>query len=378
MKRLATHSALTVAAAILLGAQSPPNMRTPDIDAETPDGALITQAAMAEAPADKVPPLEQLLAEHPDSKYKGYALLQLQQAYVQQENHAKVIEVGKQLLEIAPEDLEVLHNVNQAMLQQQQWDELYPRLVATRPVAEKVVASSKPADEDEAAAWQGRVEYAEGVTQWLEWATNTALTQQTDPQAQIEWMDRLQENYPDSDYSKNLELKYVMAYQQLGDQESMLAWMKKAVDAGVQDPQLLYSLAEDAYGKEDRDQAKAYAEQMLAILEAETPPANLTPEEIAKWTAYAHFVIGRTYVAQNTKNSYRTGRTHLLQSVDVLKAEGGPRYHLLAYFLGVCYVQLDIQGDNISKAAFWMKEAASTDGPFKGQAAEALKKIGAA
>ena len=83
-------------------------------------------------------------------------------------------------------------------------------------------------------------------------------------------------------------------------------------------------------------------------------------------------------VAQNTKNSYRTGRTHLLQSVDVLKAEGGPRYHLLAYFLGVCYVQLDIQGDNISKAAFWMKEAASTDGPFKGQAAEALKKIGAA
>lgn len=378
MKRFAILSTLTCGLVLALAAQSAPNIRNPDIDSETPDGALITQAAMVENAAEKIAPLEQMLAEHPDSKYTGYALLQLQQAYVQQKNHAKVIEVGQKLLEIVPNDLEVLHNVNQALVQQQQWEELYPRLVATRPIAEEVVASPKPDDEDEAAVWQGRVDYAEGVTQWLEWATNTALSQQTDPQAQIEWMNRLQENYPDSDYSKNLEMKYVMAYQQLGDQENMMAWMKKAVDAGVQNPQLLYSLAEDAYGKEDRDQAKAYAEQMLAIVEADPPPANLTPEEIAKWAAYANFVIGRTFVAQNTKNAYRTGRTHLLQSVDVLKAEGGPRYHLLSYFLGVCYVQLDIQGDNIAKATYWMKEAARTDGPFKGQAAEALKKIGAA
>ena len=378
MKRFAILLTLTCGLALALGAQSAPNIRNPDINSETPDGALITQAAMAEGPADKIPALEQMLAEHPDSKYKGYALLQLQQSYLAQQNQAKVIEVGQKLLEIVPEDLEVLHNVNQAMVQQQQWDELYPRLVSTRPIAEKVSALPKPADEDEAVVWQGRVDYAAGVTQWLEWATNTALSQQTAPQAQIEWMNRLQENYPDSDYSKNLEMKYVMAYQQLGDQENMMAWMKKAVDAGERNPQLLYSLAEDAYGKEDRAQARAYGEQMLAIVEAEPPPANMTPEEIAKWGAYANFVIGRTFVAENNKNAYRTGRTHLLKSVDALKAEGGPRYHLLAYFLGVCYVHLDIQGDNIKQASYWMNEAARTDGPFKAQAAEALKKIGAA
>jgi len=378
MKRLTTLPVLALTLALGLGAQEAPNIRSPDINSETPDGALITQAAMSEDVAEKIPALEQMLAEHPDSQYKGYALLQLQQAYLQQQNHAKVIEVGKQLLEIVPEDLEVLHNVNQAMVQQQQWEELYPQLVATRPIAKKVAATPKPADEDEVAQWQGKVDYASGVTDWLEWATNTAMTQQTDPKAQIEWMDRLKENYPDSENAKNLEMKYLLAYQQLGDQENMLLWMKKAVDAGVQDPQLLYSLAEDAYGKEDRAQARAYAEQMLPIVEADPPPANLTPEDLAKWQAYAHFVIGRTYVAENTKNAYRTGRTHLLKSVDALKAEGGPRYHLLAYFLGVCYVQLDIQGDNIEKAAYWMKEAARTDGPFKGQAAEALKKIGAA
>ncbi len=378
MKRYAILCTLIGGLAATGSAQEAANFRSPDINSETPDGALVTSASMAEAPQDKIAAFEQLLSEHPDSQYKGYVLFQLQRTYAEQQNHAKVIEVGKQLLEIAPEDLEIRHNVNQAMVQQQQWEELYPQLTSTRPIAEKVVASPKPADEDEAAEWQGQVEYAEGVTQWLEWAANTAMSQQTDPKAQIEWMNRLRENYPDSDYSKDLEMKYVIAYQQLGDQEKMIEWMQRAVDAGSQDPQLIYSLAENFYGKEDRAQARDYGEKMLEVLEADPPPSHLSEEDIAKWTAYAHFVIGRTHVAENTKNSYRTGRTHLLKSVDVLKAEGGPRYHLLAYFLGVCYVQLDIQGDNIRQATFWMKEAARTDGPFKAQAADALKKIGAA
>ena len=59
----------------------------------------------------------------------------------------------------------------------------------------------------------------------------------------------------------------------------------------------------------------------------------------------------------------------------MLKAEGGQRYHVLSYFLGVCYVQLDIQGDNIQKALFWMTEAAKAEGPFKAQAQADLANI---
>ncbi|MBI1356223.1 MAG: hypothetical protein GC160_17920 [Acidobacteria bacterium] len=374
MQRLAYATLIACLSAGLLLAQGV-DIRTVDINSETPDGALLTEAGMAEDPAAKIPPLEKMVAEHPDSPYRGFALFQLQQAYLKQQNNEKVVEIGKKLLEIAPNDLEVHHNVNQALVQLARWDELYPELTATRPIAEKVVAAPKPADEEED-AWKYQVEYATGVTQWLEWATNTALSQQTDPQAQITWMERLEKDYPESQYVQGFEMKRVMAYQQLGDQANAMVWAKKAVDAGERNPALLYQLAEEAYGKEDREQAKKYAEQMLEALEADPPPAGLSPEEIAKWTAYANFVIGRVWVSQNNANGYRTGRSHLLKSVDVLKAEGGPRYHLLAYFLGVCYVQLDIQGDNIKQATFWMKEAARTDGPFKAQAADALKKIG--
>ena len=103
MKRFAILFTLTCGLALVLSAQSAPNIRNPDINSESPDGALITQAAMAESPADRIPPLEQMLSEHADSKYKGYALLQLQQAYLAQQNHAKVIEVGRELLKIVPE-----------------------------------------------------------------------------------------------------------------------------------------------------------------------------------------------------------------------------------------------------------------------------------
>ena len=68
----------------------------------------------------------------------------------------------------------------------------------------------------------------------------------------------------------------------------------------------------------------------------------------------------------------------LLKTVEVLKAEGGERYNLLAYYLGVCYAQLDVKGDNIKQALDWMTEAANSPGPAQEQAKQALVKLRAA
>ena len=116
--------------------------------------------------------------------------------------------------------------------------------------------------------------------------------------------------------------------------------------------------------------AKTYAEKTLELLESKPVPEGMSEEQWnahkEKISAYTNFLLGRIYMPKNTKDAYRTARSYMLKSVDVLKAEGGQRYHVLAYFLGVCYVQLDIQGDNIKQAAYWMGQAASTDGQFSG------------
>ena len=46
---------------LALGAQSAPNIRKPDIDSESPDGALITQAAMVETAEEKIECVSRML-----------------------------------------------------------------------------------------------------------------------------------------------------------------------------------------------------------------------------------------------------------------------------------------------------------------------------
>ncbi|MEZ5360998.1 MAG: hypothetical protein R2748_01325 [Bryobacterales bacterium] len=384
MTRTVSTLLLALSLSSLALAQDSSNIRNPTINTESDEGKPLVAAGLAESAAERIPILEGYLQQFPQGEYRGYALFQAQKAYMEAGQDDKVVEVGKELMKLVPNDLEVRHNVNQALVKLQRWDELAPLLDQTRPIAEKQVAEPQPsgADEEAAAHWKSQKEYAEGVVQWLEWATNTAALQQTDPKAKVAWMDRLTTTYPDGQFSKGLETQYVVAYQQMGDQDNMVAWMKKAVDAGSQDETYYYTLAEDALNKQDEAAAKTYADKTLELLESKPVPEGMSE---AQWTehknkigAYTEFLYGRIYMPKNTKDAYRAARSHMLKSVDVLKAEGGPRYHVLAYYLGVCYVQLDIQGDNIKQAAYWMGQAASTDGQFKGQAAEALKKINAA
>lgn len=384
MLRFSLAFCLILGLAGLSAAQELEDIRAPDINAETPEGELVVEAAAAESVEERIPALEELLEKFPETRYRGYAWLQLQGAYVQTKNHEKAIEVGKKLLELVPEDVEVRHNLNQSLIALARWDELLPMLVETRPYAEKEAAKPKPEDpyEDEEALWQGQVDYAKGVVQYVEWAFNAGLQQQSDPQKMLKWMETLKEQYPSSKYLAGLEPRYVMAYQRMGDFEKAVEYMRKAVDNGSTDAAYFYTLAEHAMGKQENDTAKAYAARIMPGFEARSKPENLSEEQWEahkkKFSAYANYVLGRLDVMKNNKPGFRSGRAQLLKAQEVIKAEGGQNYHVLAYFLGLCYVKLDIAGDNIKKAAYWMNEAAKTPGSFQAQAKQTLGAIRAA
>jgi hypothetical protein len=315
--------------------------------------------------------LDDFLSQYAESAYRPHVLYLMLIAGNENEEYEKALAAGKELLEIAPDDVEVRHRVNQALVGLARWDELGPAMDATHPLA---VAESS-ADGEQGA-------YASGVLDWLAWASNTALQGETDPAKKIAWVERLGTTYADTEYGKNAAPQAIYAYQQAGDQANAVLWMQKAIDNGMDDESYRYSLAEDALAKQDNDAAQAHAERALEILETKEAPAGMAAEQWeshkARMTAYANFAAGRAWAGRNTKPAYRTARTHLLQAADVIKAEGGPRFNVLAYILGVCYVQLDIQGDNIRQASQWMSAAANTEGPFQTQAAEALKGIQAA
>lgn len=369
MKRLSALLLLALSASALSLAQV--NFRNPSVSASEEDGGLMYQASTTEDLAARIALLEEFFQKYPDSKYKPYALYTMLIAGNDGGQPEKALAAGQQLLELAPEDVEVRHRINQALVSLTRWDDLAPAVDATKPLAES-----------QATGTGDGAEYAQGVLDYLGWASNTAAMGETDPAKKIAWLDRLTTDYPESEYAKAAAPYYIQAYQQTGDTAGMAVWMQKAVDAGVEDESYRYTLAENALANQDNDAAQMHAEKALEILETKAQPEGMADDQWESYktrmVAYANFAVGRAWVARDTKDAYRTGRTHLLKAVDVIKAEGGARYNVLAYYLGVCYVQLDIQGDNIRKASEWMTEAANTAGPFQEQAKTALAGIRAA
>lgn len=381
MKRLAiTVSILVALSAGLFGQQ--PSIRNPQIDTETPEGQLIAQAGTSEDPAEKIKFLETFVEKYSDNPNIGFVYLQLQGLYAAGGGWDKVAEYGAKLLAIAPNDLEVRHNTIKAYEGQPDFDKLHALLAETKPIAEKQKAAPKPADTDEdvQTIWKNSVEYASGVVDYIEYSLYTSSLKITDPATKIKFLDTLKESYPESKYKGQLAALYVPAYQQLGDIEKMVAAMRDGVASDPANEAYLFTLAQYHVGKDERAPAKEYAQQLLQAMEKKEKPANMSDEDWAKqktlFTARANYMLGRIMVldAKNA-NDFREARKLMLSAVDPMKAAGGQEWGIMAYMLGICYVKLDVRGDNIKSASAWMSTAASVENPYQAAARDTLSKI---
>ena len=362
-------------------AQEALEIRDVEIDSQSPEGSVLTQAGIAEEASERIAILEGFLNDFPESTYLGYVLLQLQTLYTQEQNWGKAAEHGGKLLAYVPEDLEVRHNHNQALLNSQNWPDLIESLRLTKPLADKDASAPPPEDptEDEEMIYESSIDYANGVVQYTEWATNVGITQ-SPPAQQIHFMDLLKELYPESQYLEGIDAKYVLAYQQQGDVAGMVGALERALANDPGNYEYIFTLAEIALGQKDFDTAIARSEQLVTFMEEQPAPEG-TAEEAweatkTRFSALGQFLTGSAHFQRGgNNNAWRTSRRHLLQSVDVVKAEGGERYNLLSWMLGFCYVKLDIAGDNIRQATHWMSEASKTPGPMQAQAAQTLAAI---
>lgn len=374
-------------------------IRDVEIDSQSPEGAVLTEAGIAEELDERIGVLEGFLTDFPESTYLGYVLLQLQTLHTQQAQHwmreaakvpdptqaqqtaqqhwADAAEAGQRLLAYVPDDLEVRHNYNQALLNSQQWADLLESLQRTKPIAVKEAAAPPPDDptEEEEEYHQSAIDYAQGVVQYIEWGLNVAMTQ-SDPATQLQYMDALRELYPESEYAAGIDDRYVVAYQRAGDIPGMVRAMERALANTPGNEQYIYTLAEYALGQQDYDTANGRAEELIQLMEEKPAPEGVEAEAWeatkTKFTALGQYIMGTGHFR---KGAWRTSRRHLLQTVDAIKAEGGERYGILAYMLGFCYVKLDIAGDNIRQATHWMSEAARVPNPMQAQASQTLKAI---
>lgn len=338
------------------------DIHSPDIG-DNPQGQLLTDAGISEDTAQKITILETFVERYPQDPNIGYAYFQLQQNYLETENFAKAAEYSEKLLEMVPNDLEVRHTAIRAYEGAQAWDKLLPLLVETKGLAEKAGD-----------------EYAQGVVQYVEYSMFSSALKSTDPKAKMGFVEALREHYPDGQYTNSDAAvdAYVASAQQLGEMEKAMPIMQAAIDANPDSPneRYLYMMAEHALGKREDDKAQELSEKLISVMETKPAPEGVAPDQWeqqkALFGAYGHYVLGRLLTM---KENFRQGREHLLKAVEPMEKQGGQPYGILAYFLGICYVKLDVGGDNIPQASKWMGVAAQTENPFQGEAKKTLAAI---
>ena len=357
------------------------DIRNPTINTETEQGDLLSQAGQTEDDATRIRLLEAFVQKHSGDDAIGYVYLQLQGLHLAAGNFDKVIEYGKKLLAIVPGDVEVRQNLTKGYEGKQDFGALLPHLIETKPLAEKETQLPEPEFKDEVEAWQARIDYSKGVLQYIEYSLYTSVLKITDPAKKIEYMDALKKHYPEGQYANTLDDFYVQAYQQLGDAEKMLAAMEAVVQADPTNEYYLFTLAESGARQAQYDKSKGYAEQLIQAMAQKSKPDNLTEEDWVKhnalFTAYGNYILGKLTVLQagENKQAYRDGRKVLLDTVAPIKEKGGEHYGILAYMLGICYVKLDVGGDNIAQASNWMGISAKEAHPYQGEAQKTLDAI---
>ncbi len=358
-------------------AQETLEIRDVEIDSQSPEGSVLTQAGIAEEASERIAILEGFLNDFPESTYLGYVLFQLQGLYTQGQRWDQAVTAGERLLRYVPQDLEVRHNYNQALLNSQKWMELLEALATTKPIADQEASAPPPdnPDEDEEMLYQSGIDYAKGVVQYSEWALNVGSTQAA-PTDQVKFMDKMAELYPESQYLAGIDDRRVVAFQQAGDMAGMVSAMEKSLESNPNNYQYVFTLGQHALSQQNHEEVATRSEHLIKLMEEMPAPEGTSGEAWdatkQRFTALAHYNQGTSHFQQG---DWRTSRRHLLQTVDVLKAQGGEQYGLLAYMLGFCYVKLDIAGDNIPQATRWMTEASKVPNPMQAQAAQTLEAI---
>jgi len=355
-------------------------IHNPPINTEEPPGQLIQKAGQTEDPAAKIDLLEGFVERFPDDPAIGYVYFLLQDLYLQQKDYQKAVAYSDRLMEINAKDLEVRHGTIRALQGAQQWDRLFEVLQGTYPLAERVINSEPPGEDayrDEKQAWKSNVDYAKGVRDYVEYSLYTSTLQIQDPNTRIKFLQMIEKHYPAGRYSARLWDQYLRTYQQLGDQEGIVRAARMGLEKAPNNPDFLRILGETALGQQQYKQAQEYGDRLVKLAGTAEKPEGVSDEEWTRrtelWKALGNSIKGRVLVFQNTPDSYRAGRRLMLQAVEPIRELGGSTYGTLAYFLGFCYVKLDIQCDNIRHVRRWLGIASKLP-PYQQQAKDLLAK----
>jgi len=349
------------------------------LNTETPEGQMLSQAAMETDDAKKLALYEQFLAQHPKHAGSAWAWAQIQPMYMKAEQWDKVIAAADAAIALDPSNAVIAYNALQACEKKKDAACVLDWSKRTEDAAQKTLAVPKPEDEEEAEGWTREVDFAKQVMTRCAYSLYATALQAADPKVIVELGSALDERHPDSEYVPQLAGRYYLALQQSGDKEKALALALRTVEKDKTNEDLLYVAAENLLqGKQEPEKVIEYSQALVSLMETKPAPQGVDPAawEKKKTTlvGLGHWMTGMAYAGQSnwaeTDKAFRASLEGITGNNDLL----GPAY----FFLGLANYNMSKAQKNSklrAEASRFNELCSKIRGPYQQQSIRNLNAI---
>lgn len=243
-------------------------------------------------------------------------------------------------------------------------------------LARKIASAPKPdlKDVDDAEevlkGWQARVDYANQVDTYTEYALYAMAAQPIDPAKTIALFEELEKRNEKSPYVAKALPSYMVALSRSGNTAKLLEIGEKAVARDPANEDALLVLADGYLGAKQSDKALGHALKLVEVMESKPKPEGL---DDASWEKKKGAALGRGYwiagVIQADKKLLTEANKNLRAALPHIQGQASMLGPAL-FYLGVVNYQLAKTGKTPNKAALqdaakFSEQSAAIPGPYQ-------------
>ncbi len=337
----------------------------------TPEGQLLQQMGDEPDEAKKVALMEQFLAQYPQHEGVPWVYSQMLASCAKIGQFDKAMAAAEKLLAQDPADLGTALAAVKAAEAKKDPDAVRKWAVQSSDLARKRAQAPKAQDEDDA-AFKQRVEFANQVDAYTEYALFATALQTPEAKNKVELLKTLEERAPESKYMAQGYGPYFLALGQSGDTPGAVAVAEKAIAKGQGNEEML-AIAGDYYLRQNKEPQKVldYSSKLLEMVNARPKPEGASEADWQKWKnnflGWGQWMTGAVYGSQGKfgeADKMLRAALPLLQGNDEIRAGA-------LYNLGVANQKLG----NLADAAKFYQQCIALKSPYQPMATNNLKTI---
>ncbi|MDX2181517.1 MAG: hypothetical protein SFV18_18120 [Bryobacteraceae bacterium] len=354
---------LTIALGFALTGVSEAQKYRLEINAETPEGALLQQIGTENDAGKKLALMEKFVAAHPKHDGAAWVYSQMVPAQIAGGNLAAAEKSAEALLAMDPDDLETAVAVLKAYEGVDgaegaaKWSEITSRIAR-----ESLKAEGSDKDKD----------YARQVELYAEYALLNQANRAKDGAIAESLAKKLAERNPKSQYLNGAESAAFNAYRRAGQVEQAVAIAERSLARAPGNEEMLLVAADYYMRKNDTAKTLDYATKLVETMPAKPKPEGVSQEDWDKRKATllstGNWLAG---VSLATQNKFAPADKALREALPGLTDEQMKAAAL--FHLGVANFRLaeaNTDQKRIQDALRFSQEAAAIKGPYQANAAK--------